>query len=167
MIDHVSSEKRSCQNVRRIWFAPSIYLALLFLIWSSEYSFKGFSAFPINEILVKDKGRPILCFSSSHIIHFIRSLSFHDDVYAYLFLALLRWVKTFVAWDVVPTILEASTSSFCAGGTSGCFSSYSVLKKVPLQFTCAYISVVLFSDSQEMWLLMVLNLWVFFSHFSA
>ena len=29
-------------NVRRIRFAPSIYLVLLFLIWSSEYSFKVF-----------------------------------------------------------------------------------------------------------------------------
>ena len=103
-----------------------------------------------------------LRFSSSHMIHFIRSLSFHGGVYAYFFLALLRLVKTFEVWVVVPTILEASSpSSFRVEGTSGCSSRYSVLKKVPLQFLCAQISVVLFNDSQETWLLTVLNVWFF------
>ena len=112
---------------------PLICLALLFLIWSCEYSLKVFSTFSVNEILVNGKGCLFLRYSSSHILYFIRSLSFRDDVYAYFFLALLWWVKTFVAWVVVPTIFEASSlSSFCVEGMLGCFSRYSVLRKVPL-----------------------------------
>ena len=107
-------------------------------------------------------------FFSSHIMHFTRSLSFDDDVYAHFVLALLRLAKNLVAWRIVPSILEASShSSFCVEGTSGCFSRYSVLKKTPLKLLCDQNFVVLFSDSQETWLSTVLNVWFFFSLLSA